>query len=507
MKKTILLLPMVLIIIFTYSQTSNTWIQKADFGGSERAYAVGFSINGKGYIGTGQAPNAAKDFWEYDPDNDTWTQKADFGGVPRNSAVGLSIGNKGYIGTGLTQHGVTLKDFWEYNPDNNTWKRKADFGGGARLGAIGFGIGSKGYIGSGSGAFKDFWEYDPVADKWTQKADFGGGPREYASAFSINGMGYAGIGDSARVRLSDFWEYNPTTDTWTQKASYGGGGRTSAASFSMNGRGYIGTGEDSSGSWVNDFWEYDPATNSWTRKSDFGGIARSKAVGFAIGSQGYIGTGDISGDFITYVKDFWQYTPGEGTGCQPPSALKVPFTSDTSAVLKWTIPTNPVNSFDVLYRMIGSTLVHKRHTTGSANHVAINNLLPGTNYEWRIRSDCSADTTNWVNGPDFTTLSSTASILNANAKNLNLSGNAVQILPNPNNGNFVVQMQLPSTKALTTLMLYNNVGTKVWQQNAGVLSGSVSKSISRENKLSPGVYMLIIENGDMQLMQKVVVSK
>ena len=31
----------------------------------------------------------------------TWTQKADFGGTARYSAVGFSIGSKGYIGTGV----------------------------------------------------------------------------------------------------------------------------------------------------------------------------------------------------------------------------------------------------------------------------------------------------------------------------------------------------------------------------------------------------------------------
>ena len=31
---------------------------------------------------------------------DTWTQKADFGGTARRGAVGFSIGSKGYIGIG-----------------------------------------------------------------------------------------------------------------------------------------------------------------------------------------------------------------------------------------------------------------------------------------------------------------------------------------------------------------------------------------------------------------------
>ena len=41
-----------------------------------------------------------KDFWEYDPATNAWTQKADFGGTARLDAVGFSIGSKGYIGTG-----------------------------------------------------------------------------------------------------------------------------------------------------------------------------------------------------------------------------------------------------------------------------------------------------------------------------------------------------------------------------------------------------------------------
>ena len=36
----------------SYSQIGN-WIQRAPFGGTVRQYAVGFSINNKGYIGTG----------------------------------------------------------------------------------------------------------------------------------------------------------------------------------------------------------------------------------------------------------------------------------------------------------------------------------------------------------------------------------------------------------------------------------------------------------------------
>ena len=87
-----------------YDPAANTWAQKADFGGGTRNEAVGFSIGSKGYIGTGYDHSTAfkdyRDFWEYDPAANTWTQRADFGGTTRNFAVGFSIGSKGYIGTG-----------------------------------------------------------------------------------------------------------------------------------------------------------------------------------------------------------------------------------------------------------------------------------------------------------------------------------------------------------------------------------------------------------------------
>ena len=152
-----------------WDQATNTWTQKADFGGTGRVHAVGFSIGTKGYIGSGNEnmnlPDLKKDFWEWDQATDTWSQKADFGGAARYGAVGFSIGNYGYIGTGYDNYGET-KDFWEWDQATDTWTQKADFGGTERFHAVGFSIGDYGYIGTGYdnyGETKDFWEYDPSA--------------------------------------------------------------------------------------------------------------------------------------------------------------------------------------------------------------------------------------------------------------------------------------------------------------------------------------------------------
>jgi hypothetical protein len=297
----------------TSIRAQDTWTQKADFGGTARFGAVGFSIGSKGYVGTGSAFNSGHkiDFWEYDPSTNAWTQKANFGGPGRDLAVGFSIGSKGYIGTGSTDVGF-VNDFWEYDPATNTWTQKADFGGTGRSAAAGFSIASKGYVGTGyNGSYlKDFWEYDPATNTWAQKADFGGTIRSVAVGFFIGSKGYIGTGDffdGSWHYYNDFWEYDPATNTWTQKASFGGPGRGQATGFSSGSKGYIGTGvEYGNNIFYKDFWEYDPATNTWAQKADFGGTIRAWAVGFFIGSKGYLGTGYNSSSFY---KNFWEYTP------------------------------------------------------------------------------------------------------------------------------------------------------------------------------------------------------
>src|SRR5687768_11906654 len=79
--------------------SQGTWTQMANFGGTARWRAVGFSIGTKGYIGTGNDGVDKNDFWEWDQATNVWTQKANFTGTARSGAVGFSIGTKGYIGT------------------------------------------------------------------------------------------------------------------------------------------------------------------------------------------------------------------------------------------------------------------------------------------------------------------------------------------------------------------------------------------------------------------------
>ena len=201
-----------------YNPQNNTWIQKAFFPGTGKVSAVGFSIDSFGYIGTGsptgQIGNETKQFWQYNPVNDSWIQKSDFGGIQRDRAVGFSINSKGYLGTGYRFTGgspISFGDFWEYNPTDNLWIQKATVPELQRSNAVGFSTISKGYIGMGYPNKTDFWQYNPNLNSWIQVSTFNGEGRLFPSAFSIGNKGYVGMGYSAgtqgTIYYNDIWEY------------------------------------------------------------------------------------------------------------------------------------------------------------------------------------------------------------------------------------------------------------------------------------------------------------
>ncbi len=496
-KKIIFLFAILFAVGLTNSNAQNTWTQKADFKGTARHGAAGFSIGTKGYIGIGYDGLYKKDLWEYDPATDTWSQKANFGGTGRHVGVGFSIGNKGYIGTGAGLSGE-FKDFWEYDPATNSWTQKADVGGLPRHGAVGFSIGNKGYVGTGHNSagnvLNDLWEYDPATDKWTQKTNFGGTGRLYAAGFSIGNKGYVGLGntnENVGTDLKDFWEYDPSTDSWTREADFAGSARHGATAFSIGSKGYVGTGQIDESAVKNDFWEYDPATNAWTQKANFGGAARGYAAGFSIGNNGYIGTGlnEING--YTHYKDLWAYTPDNGS-CQPPSDLKVISTTDSSAKLGWTLPTSSIVGQIIHYHPVDYPVWREKLVQPNKESVTLNNLSPGTTYKWKIESVCADKISTWVKGPDFTTAAS----LNPIAK--------TSIYPNPANN--IVTVNYTAEKSGKYIFEITDISGSVLlrkEANAMVGANRVTLDVSRFFK---GVYFINIIKPD-QTSERMQLSK
>lgn len=252
-----------------YDPALDFWQKVDSFPGTARRAAVAFSIGDKGYIGTGfngdLQDEELGDFWEFNPEaahGQQWTRKADFAGSARYNAVGFAINGKGYIGTGYD--GNWLKDFYEYDPATDKWTQIVSLGGQKREEAVAFVIDNKAYLGSGrnNGSYVyDFWEYDPAKNAWTQKLDLDEEDDYYIArnggvAFSANGLGYILTGTNGTT-LGTVWEYDPTNDSWIEKTSLEGSARINALGFTINGRVYITTG-NAGGTRLDDLWEFKP---------------------------------------------------------------------------------------------------------------------------------------------------------------------------------------------------------------------------------------------------------
>jgi N-acetylneuraminic acid mutarotase len=236
--------------MYSFKPNQNDWDDEASWGGDlgsgqNRGSAVSFVIGNKAYAGLGQGNTAGfyNDFWEYDPSTETWTQIADYEGNARRGAVGFVIDGKGYVGTGHTVTGLT-NDFYSYDPVTNTWSSIAPFPGTPRKYAVSFTIGNFGFVGLGDdGVYKnDLWMYIPEFDVWTARAPLPSLGRVGSSACSIYPDGFVFTGETPSGYTSETWQYHYFSNSWEQTTDFPGIARKHSTAFAINGIAYVGSG-------------------------------------------------------------------------------------------------------------------------------------------------------------------------------------------------------------------------------------------------------------------------
>jgi len=106
---------------YRYQTQTGKWSRIADLP-EGRILSKGMAINGKGYIACGRFWNGAldggrllSDIVEYDPSENTWTKRGDFPGGARQNVVAFSINGKGYIMTGEDDE-ERKSDVWMFEP-------------------------------------------------------------------------------------------------------------------------------------------------------------------------------------------------------------------------------------------------------------------------------------------------------------------------------------------------------------------------------------------------------
>ena len=177
--------------------------------------------------------------------------------------------------------------------------------------------------------------------------------------------------------------------------------------------------------------------------------------------------------------------------CVAPTNLRVKSIGRHEADLKWTRVfqascTTPVK-YKVQYRVHGTntwtTLMVRTKKDDVAGDTTVRNLTPATTYEWRVQGICSSTSkTDWVMGPNFTTLATPQAI----------SIGEINAYPNP------VGNQLNLTGTLKAggsikVQVMNSFGQAVLERSFNLNAGTFNTTVD-VSSLKSGIYQVMVTN-------------
>jgi N-acetylneuraminic acid mutarotase len=151
--------------VWEYDPMQDTWLPKAPLPAPGRYGCAYFTLNDKAYLAAGiLADNTlSNELWEYDPFSDSWNERASIpGALIGGTGKGFSVNGKGYVGTSNA--------LWEYDPIMDLWSPKQPPPIPIHSNSFTLGSGGKGYFGGGSlsainaHALNDFYAYSPADD-------------------------------------------------------------------------------------------------------------------------------------------------------------------------------------------------------------------------------------------------------------------------------------------------------------------------------------------------------
>lgn len=130
---------------------------------------VGFVLNGMYYNATGYKDYLNPNVSRYDPRTNQWKKMSDFPGTLRRGAVGFVVNGKGYV-YGGNDNSSPVKDVWEYSPDTDSWNLKEHIVSEAHSRFVAFEMEGKAYIIGGDKnysvnyygtASREVWVFEP----------------------------------------------------------------------------------------------------------------------------------------------------------------------------------------------------------------------------------------------------------------------------------------------------------------------------------------------------------
>lgn len=317
---------------------SQTWVQKQDFpDGIGRKNAVSFNINEEVYVGTGLGTSHTRDFYKYIPSTNSWINLPPLPADSRTDAIGFSLNGNGYCGTGNLATNNTSNDLYKYVPQTNSWNYNSAVGPSGLESAVSFILNGKAYVTLGTTNNQFFtpnyntntYEYNSTASTWGSVGvwpqNFGPGLKE-ASAFVLNNHAYVYGGnsrgtDGARYSSSEVIEFT-TSYQWNyigqaptsnfENARSGAAVVTTANSAYFIGGFYACTEQGNWECFTKKVLKWYQPSNTWTElTSEYPQGYYSYGVGITNCGKNYVGLGvartSSASVTETLPKSYYQY--------------------------------------------------------------------------------------------------------------------------------------------------------------------------------------------------------
>ncbi|QNA46049.1 M12 family metallo-peptidase [Lacibacter sediminis] len=194
--------------------------------------------------------------------------------------------------------------------------------------------------------------------------------------------------------------------------------------------------------------------------------------------------------------------------CTNANGLTVTDVTANSVRLSWSAIANP-EQWQLQYKAIGkgSSKWMDIFLTGNIRSVTIPNLVSNQNYQWQIRAKCGKSWTAYLAGSNFRTSATTA---NRSADDL-FTGNAnaaMQLYPNPSNGNFTLNLQLEQAITSTANISIRDIAGKLlFTEKVNVVNGLVCKNIQLPGYATAGMYFIEVSANGKWFKTKLIVTK
>ncbi len=109
---------------YSYDPKHDKWNSLTDLtsGPGGVFFPAPFAVGGYGYITTGSSISSeGTATWQYDPSNDSWITMANFPGEARQTAVSFVMNGKAYVGLGQAGYTTVYSNFFVYNAAKDEW--------------------------------------------------------------------------------------------------------------------------------------------------------------------------------------------------------------------------------------------------------------------------------------------------------------------------------------------------------------------------------------------------